>query len=371
MEKVRVLCILPTMNLCGGMENFYMSYYKNFSKDISVDFITHENTSKEYKKMIEDRNDNLYIMPKIGLKNIKLFKRKLKEFFLEHHDYDAIHCNMANAAVFYFKEAKKYNINVRILHSHQNKYADKISHKIRNIPLVFLGKRLTTHNMACTKAAGEFLFKHEKYTVINNAIDVNKFKYNKNIRTDFRKKEGLEDTFVIGNVGRFTKQKNQKFLLDVLKKICEKKENTMLLLIGEGELEQELMDYAKKIEVDKKVRFIKPRNDIENYYQIMDVFVLPSFYEGLGIVNIEAQTSGLHVFVSQNVPDEIAITDLVTFISLNETPEDWANKIINTNINMRHDYSIEITKNNYNIYEQAKKLEKYYKDAIKENRYGK
>ena len=133
-----------------------------------------------------------------------------------------------------------------------------------------------------------------------------------------------------------------------------------------------IIGYAyKKIEVDKKVRFIKPRNDIENYYQIMDVFVLPSFYEGLGIVNIEAQTSGLHVFVSQNVPDEIAITDLVTFISLNETPEDWANKIINTNINMRHDYSIEITKNNYNIYEQAKKLEKYYKDAIKENRYGK
>lgn len=367
MKKIKVLCVLPTINICGGIEKFYMSYFENFSSNVCVDFITHESTSDEYKKIIEDKQGKLYIMPKINLKNLKHFKNELKKFFELHNDYDIIHCNMANAACFYFYEAKKYNINIRILHSHQNNYADKFTHKIRNIPLVFLGKKMASHNMACTKVAGDFLFKNEEYIIINNAIDIDKFKYDENIRMQLRKEKKIENAFVVGNVGRLTEQKNQKFLLDIFKNIVNEREDSILLLIGDGELKDELVQYSKKLDIYEKVRFIEPVSDINKFYQIMDVFVLPSLYEGLGIVNIEAENSGLKVFVSENVPKDIDITDLVTFISLNKSAKFWAEKILNCNVDNRRDYSNEITENNYNIYKESKKLEEYYKKLIREN----
>lgn len=230
--KLKILIILPTLNYCGGIESFFINYYKNMSTDITMDVITHENDSNEYKEFFEERGGNIYVFEKLNFKNMVRFIQNLKAFFRKHHDYDVVHCNMANAAFFYFYYAKKYEINTRILHSHQSNYADKTLHKIRNIPLIFLGKKLATNNVACSKIAGDFLFGKKEYVIFNNAVDTDKFVYNKEIRKNIRKKYEINDCKLIGNIGRLTKQKNHRFLIDIFKEIKQIDENYKLLIIG-------------------------------------------------------------------------------------------------------------------------------------------
>ena len=135
--KIKVLTITPALSLCGGIESYTMNYYRNMSNDIEMDFITHEMKDEHYKNEIMTKGGKVYLFPTINLKNLKEFWGQLDKFFEEHHDYDIIHCNMANAAVFYFYFAKKYGIKIRIIHSHQNNFADKFTHKLRNMPLIY------------------------------------------------------------------------------------------------------------------------------------------------------------------------------------------------------------------------------------------
>ena len=148
-------------------------------------------------------------MPKINFKNIFKFLSVLKDFFKNHHDYDIIHCNIMNSSLFYFYEANKYHIPIKINHIHQNAYADRISRVIRNYLLIKIGAKMSNVNFACSKVAGNFLFKNKKYYIINNAIELDKFKYNEKNRQEIRKKYGIsDDTFLIGNIARFAPQKN-------------------------------------------------------------------------------------------------------------------------------------------------------------------
>lgn len=366
-KKVKILCILPAFNMCGGIENFIMAYYKNFSENIKMDFITHEIKDDYNSNIVNERGDNVFLMPRISLKTFFSFKKELKNFFEKHHDYDIIHCNMANAAYFYFKYAKKYNINVRIIHSHQNSYADKFTHKLRNIPLIYLGNKLSNTNFACSKLAGDFLFKKKQYYIINNAIDVNKFEFNDNKRSEIRKKLKLKkDDFVLGNVGRLVPQKNQAFLLELLKILVSQNDKYQLVIVGDGELEIELKNKAKKLKIEKNIMFIKPNSEIDKYMCAFDMFVLPSLYEGIGIVNIEAQSTGLKVIASKNVPTIAKVTELMEFLELDV--EKWSEFILaNSNSYERKNMKKDITAASYNIYEETNKLERLYVKLIKKS----
>lgn len=360
--SIKVLYITPGLNNCGGIESYCMNYYRNMSENIHIDFITHDIKDDNYKKEIENNGGKVYNVYPLGLKTMFKSIKQIKQFFANHNDYDIIHCNMANAAIFYFYYAKKNGMDVRILHSHQDNYADKLSHKLRNIPLIYFGKKYTTVGMACSKKAGDFLFKNKDYIIVNNAIDLEKYSYNAETRKKIRKDLKLKDNeILLGTVGRLTEQKNQKYLIDILKLLNDSKYK--LIIIGEGHLEEKLKNKAKELNLEDNIIFTGSVNNVEEYMQAMDIFLLPSLYEGLGIVNIEAQVSGLPTIVSDNVPQEANATDLIKFVSLKYI-ENWIEEIKNTQIKNRHSYIDDVSKNGFNIKEESKKLEKIYVDLI-------
>lgn len=367
-KKIRILTVLPGLAFDGGMQNYVMNYYNLIHNDISMDFIVHKPSDDFFKNKIQSNGDNVYKLLKFNLRNYFRNKRAINIFFKSHHDYDIIHCHMANAASLYFKAAKKYGINVRIMHSHQYKYADILSHSIRNWLLVKLGLRYATHYFACSKRAGDFLFKGKKYYIINNAIDVSRFRYDEKVRATLRRKLGINSSFAIGTVGRLCPAKNQKFLIDVFRYINQKTDSK-LLIVGNGALRTQLASYAKESGLENNVLFIEPSARIEQYYQAMDYFVLPSLFEGLGIVNIEAQCSGLRTLVSTNVPKEARVSELVSYLDLAKGAEYWANNIIEHRGYSRTTHAEDVTKHGYNLSTEKDKLLYIYRKITKES-YG-
>lgn len=351
-----------------------MNYYRNISEKIEIDFATHDVKDFEYKREIESKGNKVYVFPKIKLSTFREICKKIDRFFEQHNDYDIIHCNMANAAIIYFYFAKKYGNKIRILHSHQNKYADSFFHSLRNIPLVFAGKLLTTSRIACSKEAGEFLFKNKEFTILKNAIQIKNFEYNLEKRKKIREKLQISDEeYLIGNIGRLTEQKNQKFLIQVFKKVYEQEKNAKLLIIGEGHLKEKLAMQSEDMGLKKEIIFLESTDKINEYMQAIDVFVLPSLYEGVGIVNIEAQAAGLHTIVSERVPKEAKVTeDLIEYISLNDDIKIWSETILKYNNNYkRTKYTEEIASHGYNIENEAHKLEKIYEGLVKIEKKGK
>ena len=271
---------------------------------------------------------------------------------------------MANGAFIYLKYAKKYGIKVRIVHSHQNKAADVFLHAVRNIPLIRIGLRYANTYFACSKLAGDYLFKKKKYHLINNAIDAKRFKYDPKVRKQMRKELGIsDDCFLIGNVGRLCRQKNQRFLIDVFSLVCEKVDSK-LLIIGDGELKKELETHIKELNLEDKVIMHAPVNNVEDYYQAMDMFVLPSLYEGLGIVNIEAQACGLKTIVSDKVPEIAKISDLLSFVKLNASEQEWADVILKNKDYTRKEQKDVLKNSGYDLDYESEKLVKLYKDLV-------
>lgn len=362
-SKIKILTITPGLNVCGGIESYVMNYYLKIHNDVQMDFITHDISDTTYKDIIEKNGDKVYVFPKIGL-NIFKSEKVIDKFFSEHHDYDIVHCHMANAAFLYLKAAKKYGIKVRIIHSHQNKAADVLTHAVRNIPLIKIGLKYANVNFACSKLAGDYLFKNKKYYLINNAIDSNRFKYNPDVRKNMRKKLGIDgDCFVIGNVGRLCPQKNQKFLIDTFSLVSDEI-NSKLIIIGEGELQKDLENRIKELKIEDKVLLLPSTNKIEDYYQAMDMFILPSLYEGLGIVNIEAQACGLRTIVSDKVPKIAKISDLLSFVKLSSGIERWAKEIISKRNYTRKEQKDILKNSGYDIDYESKKLVELYKSLI-------
>lgn len=222
-----------------------------------------------------------------------------------------------------------------------------------------------TDYWACSEIAGKWMFKNRNFRVIHNAINVSDFVYNESIRQKVRTQLGLlKDEFVIGHVGRFSYQKNHDFLIDVFNEVHRRLPEAVLILIGDAVEDELYLNKAKQkvkeLNLVENVRFLGIRNDVPDLMQAMDCFLFPSRFEGLGIVIIEAQTAGLPCYVSSVIPNEVKITNLVDFISLNESPENWAEKIIKNKNYKRKDISKEIIKAGYDINTEIKKMQKFY-----------
>ena len=256
-SPIRILQIVPSLNVCGGVENYVMNYYRHIDRTkVQFDFITHEVPNISFRKEIEDLGGIVYELPAFSMANVQRILNFLDKFFSEHDEYRVIHSHMANATFFYFKTAKKYGVPVRILHSHQSQGADKLSHRLRNYPLLFLAKLYTNYNIACSKLAGDFLYGKQEYTIINNAIEPEKYAFNSEIRNKIRNQYEIEDKFVIGHVGRFCNQKNQLFLLDIFYKVHQKNADSILMLVGGGELEEKIKNKVMSLQLQDSVIFI-------------------------------------------------------------------------------------------------------------------
>lgn len=358
-KTVKVLYVLPKIAICGGIESYSFNYYRNFDrKKCTIDFIAHEIVDKDYVTEIESYGGKVYEMPQFSVKNMYCVKKSIEDFFKEHKgEYDIIHCHMANAACFYFNTARKYGVKICILHSHQSQAADTFSHGVRNYPLLMIGKRQADVYMACSKLAGDFLFGKKEYILVNNAIDSDKFKFDKEVRDEVRKKLNIENNFVVGHVGRFTAQKNQLKLLDIFYELLKKCTNAKLLLIGNGKDQTKIEDRIKELGISENVIVYGVSYETEKLFQAMDVFVLPSLYEGLPVAAVEAQASGLPCVISDTVSQQTDITGNVKFEKLSNNSSQWADTIVEfCRFYKRKDTTDKIKENGYDIKVAADKL---------------
>lgn len=369
-EKIKVLYFVDRL-LIGGIQTFIINNIKYIDrKKVEIDFlILDDGNTYDTETDLKRQGYKVYKLKDVWIrKPIDYFKyfKKIDKFFKEHHDYKVVHLHSSSKNFYVLKSAKKYGIPVRIAHSHNIGFQSKSKLQIiiGNLCKPLL-KKYATDYFACAYLAGEWLFgkktvENGKVRVIHNAIEYEKFKFNKNKRNEIRKKLNIDNMLVVGNVGRFSTQKNHEFLIDIFYEMHKENKNTVLMLIGKGEKENLLHEKVKKLGLEKNVMFMGFCTNVNELMWIMDIFLMPSLHEGLPVVGIEAQASGLPCFMSKYViTNEVKITDLVKFIELDESPEKWAKEILNSNLE-RKNTKVEIENAGYLIESTAKELERFY-----------
>ncbi len=362
-EPIRVLQVLPALNFCGGIENYVMNYYRHIDRTkIQFDFVTHTDLECSYKEEILSLGGRIFALPLFRMASLPKILSEIDTIFArEGSKYSAVHCHMANAACFYFWKARKYGIKNLILHSHNSASAGVLSHIIRNYPLLKLGNMLATQRMACSKLAGEFLFGGAPYKQINNAIEVDKFAFDEATRDVLRKKWDWGKKIIIGHIGRMAPPKNQSFLLDIFYELVRMDDSYRLVMIGQGEDESDIRKKAHLLGITDHIDILPPTPDVADYYQAFDAFVFPSLYEGLGIVLIEAQCSGLPTYSSKdNVPTDVNLTEDFHFLQLSQSPKEWAD-IVHSTIRCKRESQVSyVRKAGYDISKEVTKLEDIY-----------
>lgn len=353
----------------GGVEAVIMNYYRNIDRSkIQFDFICDSDSTNIPYEEIEKLGGRVILCPPYQ----KFFKyqKELKKIF-KKNKYKIVHSNINALSVFPLRAAKKAKIPVRIAHSHSTSNKKEWKKNIVKNVLRPFSKKYATDYFACTEHAGRWLFGDKTFdkglvTVINNGIDVEQYKFNKKTREEKRKELNLKDTdLVIGHIGRFMKQKNHEFLIDIFNELHKQNNNYKLMLIGQGPLENEIKQKVKDLGIEDSVMFLGQKSDANKYYQAMDVFLFPSLYEGLGMVMIEAQCSGLPCIASTEVPIIAKVSDKTYFIGLDQPISDWTSKVKEV-INRDRKVDLELVrKTGYDIKTEANKLEKKYIDLTK------
>ena len=354
----------------GGVEAIVMNYYRHIDRSkVQFDFICDEDSTLIPYDEIENLGGKVIIIPPYQ----KVFKyhKELKKV-LKDGNYKIVHSHINTLSVFSLWAAKSAGVPVRIAHSHSTTNKKEKMKNLQKKILRPFSKMFATYYMACTEYAGRWLFGNKEYDkgnvyLLNNAIDLNKFKYDKDIRNSKRKELNInEDTLVIGHVGRFVEQKNHVFLINLFNEYHRKNKNIVLLLIGQGNLENEIKKKTKNLGLNKEVIFMGQKENISEYYNVMDLFLFPSLYEGLGMVTIEAQANGLPCIVSTAIPEIAKLTECLEFVGLDENIEIWISKLEKLKTLTRRSHVNEISERGYDIRKEAKKLEEVYLEFMGE-----
>ena len=358
-QQIRVAHVMGKM-VSGGVESVVMNYYRNIDKKkLQFDFIVDEDSTYIPRDEIENMGGRVILVP--PYQKIFSYIKKLKIVFKEN-EYKIVHSHLNTLSIFPLYAAKVSKVPVRIAHSHSTSNKKEWKKNILKYILKPFSKVNATHYFCCSEHAGRWLFGNKVYdenkvTLINNAIDIEDFIYDEQIRYKIRNKLNIEDKLVICHIGRFVEQKNHEKLIDIFFEIHRKNENTVLLLIGEGPLLEKIKEKVSKLGLNKYVIFLGVRDDVKELMQGMDVFLFPSLYEGLGLVLIEAQAAGLPCITSTEVPTIVKITDLVEFIPLSSDSTTWCKVLLNKYKDTIRKSSIkDIYNSGYDISKESQKL---------------
>lgn len=337
-KRIKVLQF-PVANSKGGITQYVLQNWKFIDKSkFQFDFAT-MSKSLSFAEDLEREGCKIFYISCYAEENKEQFIREFRKILLEGN-YDVVHLHTKQWKSFYVEElAKEANVKKIIVHAH-NTGIDAIDVALRekevdlhNRMLNLLTEDIATHFWACSKRAADFLFAdkidQKKIKIMCNAIDLEYFKYKESVRTKLRDELNINNKFVIGHVGRFAYQKNHDFLIDVFSHVCNQNENAVLLLVGEGELEETICQKVNKLQLNDKVIFMGWRKDVHDILQAMDIFVLPSKFEGLPIVAVEAQAAGLKCLCSDTITNEVKITKRLELLPLNS--ERWVERIIQCN----------------------------------------
>lgn len=376
-KKIKILYFMDGIGNAGGIQEMVIKWMENIDRErFQIDILSYDTGKKDnYADRIKALGGKIYIIPTyIRRGNLSKSLKATKEFFEQNSDYDIVHAHASSKALFIMYFAKKVGIKNRILHSHCTQFImkNKVALLIANLFKVPTNM-LTTDYFACSPEAGAFLFgdksiKNGNVYIAHNGINTEKFHYSDDIRNKVRENLNIQDKLVIGNVGRFRPQKNHSYLIEIFEAVHKKNQNAILLLVGTGELEPEVREKVKKLGLEEYVHFLGFRSDISHLMQAMDILVMPSLFEGLPVTGVEAQAVGLPCIFADTITKDALILPTGGFLSLNDDPEKWANKIIEAikcNTNSRCDALKYIQNHGFDIALETKKLEEYYIKKLK------
>ena len=367
-EKIRVLHVVGRMDY-GGTEALLMNLLRSMDTDrFQYDFVEQTPKPCAHDAEILSLGAKIYRCPHISLTNVKTYRRWWRDFFREHPEYKIIHGHSRGSGPIYLDEAKKAG-RITIAHCHSNSYGRGLRGLLRHIWQIPL-HTIADYNFACSEGAGISQYgKNSSFHVINNGIQSELFRWNPLVREKVRRSFHLNDEFVVGNVARFENPKNHEFILEVFSSIHKRIPDSRLMLVGDGSKRQLIHKLAEKLQIEDSIIYTGVRSDVDELLQAMDAFVFPSLYEGLPLSCVEAQAAGLPTYISADVvAPEVRITDLVKFISLSKTAQEWANSIVDGRIssNDRWDTSSEIIQKGFDISNTARWLGDFYSEVIKD-----
>lgn len=349
----KILFVIPSLSQTNGVTSFLMNYLMQMElKKIDITILALDLCpSKEYMNWLKQNNINLELIPNFKQNGFWKFAQKINNFFKKNNDFDYVYFNLISFAPVVMFFAQKNGIKKFAMHSHATEFSQNT---IKKIIISFFAKYVISkcdYRFACSEIAGNAMFRNNNFTVIPNCINYQKFSFNLQDRNEIRKKIGIRNNeVIIGFVGRFTKQKNVFAFIDLAKKI---KTNYRILMIGTGDLRKRFEENIKKENLENKVILIEECSEVYKYYSAMDLFVLPSHYEGLPIVAIEAQVNGLTTILSDTISKETKILEKTLFLDRNDL-DNFILQIEKSEI-FHQEKNIDLK---FNIINQAEKYEK-------------
>ena len=391
-EPVIVLHVVGRLDI-GGAESRIMDLYRHIDREkVQFHFVQHTSDKCAFEDEVLSLGGKVYHVPRFNVKNYFGYKKSWEEFFQNHPEIAVVHGHMTSTAAIYLPIAKEAGVRTTIAHARSAGVDPGLKGKITNFLRRNLYKKCD-YRFTCSKLAGEAVFGNQnqverKAKFIPNAIDVDKFVFDAEVRNFIRQELGITDKYVIGHVGRFAPMKNHSYMLEILEQCIklEKEKNlpeTVMMFLGDGPLKEEIQQKAAEMGLASRILFMGNKKDVYRYYQAMDYFLLPSFYEGLPGTAIEAQASGLPGIISDAVTEEAIVTDLMQMRSVNEDALVWAEEIVREYItwtsqisniverkhgknmshfrcNERENYAQLVKKASFDVKEQAKKMQEFY-----------
>lgn len=352
----------------AGIETMLMNYYREMDTSlIQFDFLANKPDPGEYDEEIRGRGGRVFVSPGLNPLHYPRYQRFVSELLAANPDIRIVHAHNEAMGFYALQSAKSAGIRVRIAHAHNTRIIRDYKYPLKLVCKQLLSGAATDY-WSCGTDAGIYYFGEKRWResgfILHNAINTVKFAFQPEIRQRLRQAYGLENSFVIGHVGRFNVQKNHSRLLDIFAEIAAAVPNACLVLIGVGELEQAAKEKTQALGLSEKVFFLGQMANVNEWYQAMDCFILPSLFEGLPVVGIEAQAAGLPCFFSDRVTDEALLSPNARKISLDASNTDWVKEIltvmrVESNRACGEDL---IRQAGYDIHVEARKLQNLYQE---------
>ncbi len=360
----RVLFVVSGAMVLGGTETMLMNWYRNFNREkIQVDFVCYGDNNGAYDEEIRRLGGEIYRLPS---KRENIIKNLFGIYMIcKKKKYEIIHVHMDAMSFYPLLMAKLAGVRTRICHCHSTNhlYTSRFNLFLKKV-LTNLLPIVATDLFACSDASGKWLYKKRKYTVIHNAIQVEKFKYNPETERRIRNDLGIADKVIVGNVGNMNYPKNHLFMIDVFSAVKKLIGNAVLILVGDGSDKEQILDKICSLGLEEDVFLLGQRNDVCDIIQSFNVFLLTSIFEGFPVVLVEAQTAGVPCVVSDSITEEVRITDLVKKMSLKENADVWASAVVEQAQYEKRDTCAEIIQSGFDIANESKKLENFYLNRL-------
>ena len=365
MEKpVKVLEMIAALNY-GGSQAMIVNLVRAMDRDkVQCDFIVDHPEYMGMKDIVESLGCKIYVMPTFHGTNVKEIKDAWDAFFVEHPEYQILHSHSRSYASIYLPIASKHGLKT-IIHSHNTSNGKGFTAFVKDLlqrPL----RRKADYFIGCSKEAGEWLFgekvvKGDRFYILNNAIDTDRFTYDEQIRIKYRDMFNLKDEKVFIQVGRMSEQKNYLFTLDIFADYLREDPRAKLFLVGNGELREAIDQKIIELHLENNVTVLEYRNDVDHLLQMADVFLMPSLFEGLSVAAVEAQASGIRCLLSDKCDRNVNITGLCEFLPLEK--EKWV-QAMKEETGLRPYTKEDIIKAGFDVKTTAKWLEEFYRSIV-------